>query len=159
MEGGRPSSSNSVHEKRKSEILLNFRAEIGKFEPRLRRQRIECPNMPHTCITAQHLDSLQTCLTADNKCPRLPADWIVAKNGRISTLHHALARSTASQTYPILYCITPQLTLGYDSRNSHGSQFLHEIERSTEVSKNALLGPPPTNMDKSTLVLGEHFCL
>ena len=38
---------------------------------------------------------------------------------------------------------TPQLTLWYDNSHCHGSSFLHQLERSTELSKSALPDPPP----------------
>ena len=38
---------------------------------------------------------------------------------------------------------TPQLTLWYDNSHCHGSLFLHELERSAEMSKSALPNPPP----------------
>ena len=38
---------------------------------------------------------------------------------------------------------TPQLTLWYDSSHCHGSSFLHQLERSTELSKSAPTAHPP----------------
>jgi hypothetical protein len=42
-----------------------------------------------------------------------------------------------SQTHPVLHDTIPQLTLWYNSSHWHGSQFLCELKRSTEMSKNA----------------------
>jgi hypothetical protein len=52
-------------------------------------------------------------------------------------------RTPATETLPVLYGSTPQLTLWYESMHCHGPLFLHELERSTEWSKSALTGPPP----------------
>ena len=52
-------------------------------------------------------------------------------------------RTPATETLSVLYGSTPQLTLPYDINHCQGSQFLRQLERSTEWSKSALSNPPP----------------
>ena len=60
-------------------------------------------------------------------------------------------RTLATETLPVLHGSAPQFTLWYDSRPCHGPLFLHEIERSTRMSKSAPTVPPPKEISSLDL--------